>query len=138
MTDGSPFARRRAELAEAERLLATREAAVTELEAHQGEREASLARREAEVEAQAAPARAEKRARHGLLQERRQALAAVAGETVDAARQRLTEALTESGAHALRKRARVHDEQVARDGAASSQRILAGVTQRYDGVGHLE
>ncbi|MEZ0313819.1 MAG: HD domain-containing protein [Myxococcota bacterium] len=129
---------RRADLVAGERALEAREHALAELERLLTERDRQLTAREQAAEQRAKTAREQKRARHDLLQERRARLAELCGETVEALRDHLAEELVASGARALRKRGRVHDEDVTRDLASLAQRVLGTVVTRYDGVGHLE
>ncbi len=130
--------KRRLDLEAGENALEAREQALAELERLLAERDAQLAAREQTSDRRAKHARDQKRARHELLQERRVRLSAASGESVETLRAGRVEELVANGAGALRKRGRVHDENVTRDLGHVAQRVLASVVSRYDGVGHLE
>ncbi len=129
---------RQDDLEAGEEALDIRETALAELEVLLAEREALLAQREKLTEERATRARDQKRTRHELLQKRRAELVEVSGTAAESLRAELAASFVAIGAKTLRKRARLHDEIVATEAGQLCQRILATVTQRYDGAGHLE
>lgn len=124
------------DLTAGENALELREKALGELEALLAEREALLGQREQAVETRAKKARDQKRRRHELLQERRAELVRISETAAEGLRAEMAASFVAVGAKMLRKRSRLHDASV--DVGQLCRRILATITQRYDGVGHLE